>query len=148
MYRVLMGNDGKVADATYKAGAAMKRGMLVVKGTDGTVGFPSAATDANVFFAGEEFIPTGVNGDRDLPDYNAVFEDIAEGELLVAEKPVAGEQYFVDQTTGTITKDGYVKAGTDGKLVAVSTGTSKFIVRQTDYVDCGTHTGIVVEILD
>lgn len=148
MYRVLKGNGEKVADATYKAGSAMKRGMLVVKGSTGDVDFPSAATDKNVFFVGGEFIATGVNGDRDLPDYNAEFEDIADGDGVVLEKPVAGEEYFTDQTTGTLVVDKYVNVGTDGKLVSTGTTATKFIVRATDYKDCGSHVGAIIEVLD
>lgn len=148
MYRVLKGNGEKVADATYKAGSAMKRGMLVVKGTTGEVDFPAAATDKNVFFVGGEFIATGVNGDRDLPDYNAEFEDIADGDAVVVEKPVAGEEYFTDQFTTGVAVGKYVNVGTDGKLVSTGTTATKMIVRATDYADCGSHTGIVVEILD
>lgn len=147
MYRVLQGNSGKVADATYLAGAAMKRGQLVVKGTDGEVNFPAAATDKNVFFVGKEFIATGVNGDRDLPDYDDVFENIADGEGVVTEKPVSPERYFTDQTTGTFTVGGYALVGTDGKLVS-TTVASKFQIANTAYTDCGTHTGIAFDVLD
>lgn len=148
MYRVLKGNGEKVADATYTAGSDMKRGMLVVKGATGEVDFPAAATDKNVFFVGGEFIATGVNGDRDLPDYSDEFEDIADGDAVVVEKPVAGEEYFTDQTTGTFVVGQYANVGTAGKLVSTGTTASKFVVRATDYKDCGTHAGIVVEILD
>lgn len=147
MYRVLQGHNGKVADATYVAGTDMKKGMLVVKGTDGKVSFPSTATDKNVFFVGKELIATGVDGDRDLPDYSEVFENIAEGEGVVAEKPVAGEVYFTDQVTGTFTKGGYAIVGTDG-LLASTTAASKFQVVNTEGKDCGTHAGIEVAILD
>ncbi len=148
MYRVLMGNDGKVADASLKAGAAMKRGMLVTKGTDGKTAFVASVTDKDVFLVGKEFIATGINGDRDLPDYSDAFENIAANEGVVLEKPVSGEEYFTNQYTGTVTKNGYVTVSTTGLLVAVTTGTSKFIVKETAYTDGGNHTGIVFGVLD
>ena len=147
MYRVLQGHNGKVADATYVAGADMKKGMLVVKGTDGKVNFPSTATDKNVFFAGKELIATGIDGDRDLPDYSEVFENIAEGESVVAEQPVSGEVYFTDQSKGTFTVGGYAIVGTDGFLTS-TTAATRIQVRNTAANDCGTHTGIEVAILD
>lgn len=147
MYRVLQGKNGKVADATYVAGEAMKRGMLVVKGTDGEVNFPSAATDKNVFFVGKEFIAPGVNGDRDLPDYSDEFEDITEGEGVVTEHPEATERYFTDQITGTFTEGGYAVVGTDGKLVSTS-GATRFMVTDTDAKDAGSHAGIAFDVLD
>lgn len=146
MYRVLQGKSGKVADATYVAGSAMKRGMLTVKGTNGEVNFPAAATDKDVFLVGKEFTATGVNGDRDLPDYNAVFEDIAEGEGVVTEHPESTEKYFTDQVTGTFTVGGYALVGTDGKLVS-TTVASRFQVAKTDAMDCGTA-GIAFSVLD
>lgn len=147
MYRVLQGKNGKVADATYVAGSAMKRGMLVVKGTDGEVNFPAAATDKNVYFAGKEFTATGVNGDRDLPDYSDEFEDIAEGEGVVTEHPEASERYFTDQTKGTFTVGGYAAVGTEGLLIASTTAT-RFQVTATDATDAGTHAGIAFDVLD
>lgn len=147
MYRVLQGHNGKVADATYVAGAKMKKGMLVVKSTDGKVNFPSAATDKNVFFVGKELIATGIDGDRDLPDYNDVFENISEGEFVTSEKPVAGEVYFTDQTKGTFTQGGYATVGTEGLLVS-STEATKIQIVKTDAVDCGTHAGVEIAILD
>ena len=147
MYRVLQGHNGKVADATYVAGADMKKAMLVVKGTDGKVAFPSAATDKNVFFVGKELIATGIDGDRDLPDYSDVFENIKEGEFVTSEQPVSGEVYFTDQTTGTFSVGGYATVGTDGKLVS-TTAATRIQVRNTAAKDCGTHIGIEVAILD
>ena len=143
MYRVLQGKNGKVADATYVAGSAMKRGMLVVKGTDGEVNFPAAATDKNVYFAGKEFTATG----GDLPDYSDEFEDIAEGEGVVTEHPEASERYFTDQTKGTFTVGGYAAVGTEGLLIASTTAT-RFQVTATDAKDAGTHTGIAFSVLD
>jgi hypothetical protein len=147
MYRVLQGKNGKVADATFVAGAAMKRGMLVVKGTDGEVNFPASATDKNVYFVGKEFTATGVNGDRDLSDYTAVFEDIAEGEGVVTEHPESSERYFTDQVTGTFTVGGYAIVGTDGLLVASTTAT-RFQITATDAKDAGSHTGVAFSVLD
>lgn len=148
MYRVLMGNDGKVADASFKAGAAMEKGMLVKKGTDGKTAFVAATTDKDVFFVGKELIPTGINGDRDLPDYSDVFENIVANEFVTLEKPVSGEEYFTNQYTGAVAVDGYLTVGTDGLLVALATGTSKFVVKSTNYVDGGNHAGIIVGVLD
>lgn len=146
MYRVLQGNSGKVADATYVAGSAMVRGNLVVKGTDGEVNFPSATTDKNVFFVGKEFIATGVNGDRDLPDYDDVFEEIAEGEGVVAERLESGERYFTTACTGTFTNGGYANVGTAGLLVS-TTAATRFLVTDTAATDCG-HAGIAFSVLD
>ena len=146
MYRVLQSISGKNVEASFKAGAAMKKGMFVVKGTDGTVNFPAAATDKNVFIVGKELIATGADLlNPDLPDYSDVLENIAEGEYVTLEKPFAGEYYFDDQTTGTI--GSYVLAGTDGKLVS-STDATKFAVIDSAYKDAGTHAGIKIEVLD
>lgn len=147
MYRVLKANGEKVADATYKAGSAMKRGMLVVKGTTGDADFPASATDKNVFFVGGEYTATGINGNRDLPDYDTAFEDIADGDFIVLEKPVAGEEYFTDQFTTGVAVGNFANVGTNGKFVTAGTTATKFVVKATDYVDCG-HTGIIVEVLD
>lgn len=148
MYRVLQGKGGKIADATFKAGTAMVRGMLVVKGADGEVNFPATATDKNVFFVKKEFIATGANGDRDLPDYSAEFENIAEGEGVVTEGIEATERYFTTEYAGNLTvgTQGYALVGTNGKLVA-STSATRLKVVATDYNDCG-HTGVVFDVLD
>lgn len=147
MYRVLQGNPNKVSDATFVAGEDMKRGMLGLKGTDGEVNFPSVATDKDVFLISKEFIVSGENGDRDLPDYDDVFENIKEGENIVLEKPISGERYFTDQTTGTIEAGDYLLVGTDGKLVA-TTVASKFLVTNEEAIDSGTHSGIAYSVLD
>lgn len=146
MYRVLQGKNGKVADATFVAGAEMKRGMLVVKGTDGKVKFPAAATDKNVFFATKEFIATGVDGDRDLPDYSEVFEKIAVGEGVVAEHPEAGERYFTDQVKGAFKVGEYAIVGTEG-LLTPTTAATRFLVTDTQANDAG-HAGIAISVLD
>lgn len=148
MYRVLQGNIGEVADATYKAGVEMKRGMLVVKGTDGKVTFPTEETDKNVFFVGKEFISAGVDGERDLPDYDSKFENIVADERVVLEKPTTLGEYFTTEANGVFTKGSYATVGTDGKL-APSTTATKFVIKDTAYSDCGkTATGIVFEVLD
>ena len=75
-------------------------------------------------------------------------ESVHYGDFVVVERPVAGEEYFTDQTTGTFVVGQYANVGTAGKLVSTGTTASKFVVRATDCKDCGTHAGIVVEILD
>ena len=150
MYRILQGNVGAVADATYKAGMALKRGMLVVKSTDGTVAptTTTAGVDKDVFFVNKEFITTGEYGDVDLPDYDDKFEKVASGELVTLDKPLVAGEYFTDQVTGTFTKGKYALVGSDGKLFATNTA-GKFIVKETQYSDCGkTATGVVFEVLD
>lgn len=147
MYRVLQGSANAV-DATYKAGADMKRGMLVVKGTDGTVDFTTTATDKNVFLVGGEYAIAGALGDVDVPDYADEYETVKENDLVVLEKPVAPGVYFTDQATGTFTVGKYALVGTEGKLVPTNTA-SKFVIKDTKYSDCGrSETGIVFEVLD
>ena len=136
MLRDLIVND-KSAVATYTADVAMVRGMGVKKsGTEAIL--PTAATGEGIFFVTKEQIPTGLDTVRgELSDYDDVFEKIAVGEPVVLVKYGAGEEFATDQVTGTIADGTYAIVGTDGKLVAATTGQIAYVVSKGAYDDAG-----------
>lgn len=146
MFRVLQDINAKNADAMNSADVAMVVGMGAVKDA-GEAKFPTAATAKDVFFVVKEFIPTGVQAlQGEVSDYQ--LQNIAAGEKVVLVKPVIGEIYWTDQTTGTIAVGDYVVVGTDGKFVTASSGQSNLKVINPAHLDCGTHTGIAIEVVD
>jgi len=136
MLRDLIVND-KSAVATYTADVAMVRGMGVKKsGTEAIL--PTAATGEGIFFVTKEQIPTGLDTVRgELSGYDDVFEKIAVGEPVVLVKYGAGEEFATDQVTGTIADGTYAIVGTDGKLVAATTGQIAYVVSKGAYDDAG-----------
>lgn len=148
MLRELKVNGQKMADATYTADVAMKRGMAVLK-SGGEAILPTAATGVNVFFADKQSIPTGIDTFRgELSDYYTAFENIVVGETIVLKHYTTGEEIATDQITGTPVDGTYLIAGTDGKLVtAATTGQIVYAISRGAYVD-GTTTLYAVEFID
>lgn len=144
MLRNSITNAQKAVDATYKAHTALKRGMGVVKATDGVTSFPEETTDAGIFVVDRDNLATGINcAYSDRPD--TAYDDIAEGELIKTVPYVFGEQFLTDQyaedakTAGTM-----VGVGVDGKFTAHSTG-AKYVSRGT-VVEAGV-TYLAVEVI-
>lgn len=147
MYRVIEGIVEKNYDATKTAKTAMVMGMGVIK--DGNnVKFPTSTTAKNIFFVGKELIGTGLDSMRELSDYD--LENIAEGEFVYLDKPIIGEQYWTNQTTGAINVGDYVAVNNAGKFVKVvpATTASNLLVVSTTMKDAGTHEGITIEVVD
>lgn len=145
MLRRLQVISGKPAEATYKAGSNMVRGMLVTKDLgEGTVAAANG-TD-NLYFVDKTTIPTGVYSLAEYSEYDDAFEKIAEGEPVVLEKAMVGERFATNQFTGEI-EEGDVLKASNGKLVAAEVNdTSQYVCGGT-YVDNG-KTLIVVEIVE
>lgn len=147
MYRNIEGFVAKNYDATKKAKTDMVVGMGVIKDGD-EAKFPTAATAKDIFFVGKELIPTGFDSLREMSDYE--LENIKAGEYVYLDKPVIGEQFWTDQTTGTIAVGDYVAVGTAGKFEKATTSTtpSNLVVVSTTLKDAGTHSGITIEVVD
>jgi len=140
MYRRMKSNFGKVKDATFKAGVAMKKGMLVTKNyTTGEVELPASATGTNVFIV--DFDPETVGLlaiENNVSDYDARMNDIAEDAKVTLETLQVGEEYGTDQfiATGIAVGDA-LQVGTDGKLAKKATGTSPLVATDIAYNDNG-----------
>lgn len=149
MFRFMQNYVNKPAPAMYAAGSDMKQGMGVVIDGD-EVKFPTAATAENIFIATRERIAEGaelVYGD--MPDYSDIFENIKSGSLVVAVRPTDPERFFTDQFTGTLAEGDMLVVGTDGKFAKAESGASScFKVVNAAYKDCGTHTGILVQVVE
>jgi len=147
MLRELKVNEEKIADATYTAGAALVRGMAVQK-SSGQAVLVSAATGINLFFVDNQEIPTGIDSLRgELSDYYTSFENIASGGALLLKSYTVGEEIATDQITGTPADGIALVAGTDGKLVAGTTGQVSYCISRGAYNDAG-HALYAVEFVN
>ncbi len=101
MLREIIVHGNKAADATFKAKAAMKTGMAVVKNyKDGTADMPEVATSANLYFVQKAPVPTGINASRtNMSDYDPDFTEVAKGEFVVLYQFGPGEEFATDATT-------------------------------------------------
>lgn len=147
MYRSIEGIVEKNYDAVKTANVDMVVGMGVVK--DGNVvKFPTSTTATDIFLVGKEFIPTGLDSMREMSDYE--LQNIKAGEFVYLDKPVIGEQFWTDQTTGTIAVGDYLAVNNAGKFVKATTSTtaSNLKVISTTIKDAGTHDGITFEVVD
>lgn len=147
MYRKIQGIVGKNYDATKTAKTDMVVGMGVVK--DGNeIKFPTSTTAKDIFFVGKEFIPTGLDSLREMSDYE--LENINAGEFVFVDKVTIGEQFWTDQTSGSISVGDYVAVDNKGKFVKVTTSVtpSNLVVISTTHKDAGTHEGIIIEVVD
>ena len=152
MLREIMTHSHKAADATYKADAAMRTGMGVVKNfTDHTADLPTAASSANLFFVQKARVPKGVNAAlTNMSDYHEDFNAVEEGELVVLYSFDAGEQFATDAAVTTLTDSDIGKAlavGTDGKFALAAKSTSSHYVYRGKYNDAG-HILCWVEVMD
>lgn len=145
MFRYLQNVTNEPANAMCTASAAMVQGMGVVKETDTTVKFPTAATANDIYVVTRGRFHTGEP--VSIPDYDPRNENIAEGEYVVLIKPRIGERFFTDQVGEVADKD-YVQVGTDGKFEKVTAGNSNLQVKNANHMDCGTHKGVIIEVVD
>lgn len=145
MLRNSITNAQKAVDATYKAHTALKRGMGVVKSTDGVTAFAGSLTDEGVFVVDRDNLATGINcAYSDRPD--TAYDDIASGELIKLVPYVRGEQFLTDQyDAGAKTAGTAIGVDTDGKWKAHSTG--KKYVSRGEKVEAGV-TYLVVDVID
>lgn len=140
MFRRLQSNFGKTKDATFTAGEAMVKGMLVVKDyANKEVNLPAAAVGTNVFIV--DFSPEYVDMlavQANTSDYDAVMNTIAEDARVSLELLEVGEVYATDQFTATgIAVGDALQVGTDGKLAKKATGTSPLVATDIAYSDAG-----------
>lgn len=148
MLRELQTIINKNADSMLKADVDVVTGMGVVKdGSNGEFKLPTAETDTGVFFVNKEQVPTGLNTARiNMSDYDDDFCKVAAGERAKLIAYVAGERIATDQYSDSLTDiDTYVKVGTDGKIAAVASGTSKMLFKGT-MIDNG-HTLAIIEFV-
>lgn len=150
MYRRMKSNFGKVKDATFVAGEAMVKGMLVVKNyATGEVELPASAVGTNVFIV--DFDPewTGLLAVQDyVSDYDTRLNTIADGDKVALETLQVGEEYGTDQFTATdIVVGSYLQVGTDGKLAVKASGTSPLVATNIAYDDAG-HTLLLFEVTE
>ncbi len=125
MLREIIVHGNKAADATFKAKAAMKTGVAVVKNyKDGTADMPEAATSANLYFVQKATVPTGINAARtNMSDYDSDFTEVAKDELVVLYQFGPGEEFATDaETSLNATSDigKTVEFDTDGSIKAAS----------------------------
>lgn len=149
MFRFMQNYTNKPVNAMKTAEVAMVQGMGVVV-EDDTVKLPTEATAKDIFIVTKERIPTGLDSIQgDIPDYDERFENIEKGDFVVLIKPTTPERFFTDQFTGSLSKGDYVVVGVDGKFVkANSDAESNLKVVNPAYVDCGKHTGVLIEVVD
>ena len=144
MLRNSITNAQKAVDATYKAHTALKRGMGVVKSTDGVTAFPSEVSEEGVFAVDRDNLATGINcAYSDRPD--TAYDDIAQGELIKTVPYVNGEQFLTDQyATDAKTAGTAVGVGTDGKWAKLTSG--KKYVSRGEKVEAGV-TYLVIDVV-
>lgn len=151
MLRELQVTKDKPANTQYKSGEEgnVITGMAVVKDdTNGTFGFATAETAADLFFVDKERIPTGINAARtDMSDYDEDFVTVMKDEFGKLIAYYVGERFAVDQYTGEFAIGDRLAAGTDGKLVKAGTGVASKYVYKGVHDDNG-HTLAIVEVSD
>lgn len=140
MYRRLQSNFGKTKDATFTAGEAMVKGMLVVKDyATKEVNLPADAVGTNVFIVDFDPATTGLLAVQDnVSDYDERLNTIAEDAKVTLELLEVGEVYATDQFTATdIAVGDALQAGADGLLAKKATGTSPLVATDISYDDAG-----------
>ena len=153
MLRDLMVNEGLIADATFKASAAMATGMAVVKNhSNGTADFVSAETADNLYFVQKARIPTGIETARtEFSDWDTAFTNVAKDELVVLYKYPAGSLFGTDAYATGLTntdKDKVLSVGTDGKLAEATASTVKSVYKFLGLYTENGHTLAKIEVLD
>lgn len=135
MLREIIVHGNKAADATFKAKAAMKTGMAVIKNYKaGTADLPSTDTAENVYFIQKAPVPTGINAARtNMSDYDDNFNAVAKDEFVVLYQYEAGEEFATDASTTLNAKSDIGKAvvfASDGSIKAASgPATSRYVYR-------------------
>jgi hypothetical protein len=150
MLRKLQTISNKNADAMFKAGVAMKRGMLVQKDYTNKVAILPVSQEG-LFFATRDNYPMGLMAaEGELSDYDSRFETFAEGDGVILEKPFAGERYAIDQyiSTDLVVGDYLIAEVTIG----ANQGKLKKNATATNFKYCGTmsdngNTLAIVEVL-
>lgn len=140
MYRRLKANFGKVKDATFTAGEAMEKGMLVVKDfSTSEVNLPASAVGTNVFIV--DFDPEYLDMlsvEANISDYDSRMNTIAEDAKVTLEILQVGEEYATDQFTATgIAVGDSLQVGTDGLLAKKASGTSPLVATVLELDDAG-----------
>ena len=139
MYRRLQTIIGKNANAMLSAHGNLIFGMFVEQDhSNGKTKMPVAGSKS-VFLVGKERVLDGVNSVRtNISDYDPLFENIAEGEMVVLESLQRGEVYAINQITmaGVVAND-KLKVDVSGKLVKDATGTDAIAVYIGAYDDTG-----------
>lgn len=134
MLRNRIVNGQKATDATYVAHTNLKRGMGVIKGTNGKTAF-SDGLMWNIYVVDRDNLPEGAESlYTDRPD--VYFDDIKEGAYVLLRPYVVGESFYTDQFVADAEEDGVaVVAGADGKWCkAVEEAGVRFMSRGTEIV--------------
>ena len=110
-------------------GAQVGMGVVITNAAAKEVGFPSAATDKNVYFLQKERIPTGINtAYTNLPDTFEEYVTLANGDLVKMRHYLPGEMIATDQINASnkdaIVNASYVAVGADGLVDASANATS------------------------
>lgn len=115
MLRDLQNVIGRNVDAMYVAGVKHKYGQLVEKTSNFKTKHPTAGAVKNIHFVTK---PRVIYGDykTERPDTDPLFENIEIGEKVVLRTPIAGEVFGLDNITGTVVENDYVKVTADGNL--------------------------------
>ena len=132
MLRNRIVNGQKATDATYVAHTNLKRGMGVIKGTDGKTAFASGEGDASkIFVVDRDNLPEGIECMyTDRPD--TYFDDIKEGSYVLLRPYVVGESFYTDQYEEEVPDGQTVTADNKGMWLAVEN--SRFVSRGTETV--------------
>lgn len=131
MLRNIINNGQKAVDATYTAHDNLKRGMGVVKSSNGVTAFLSSDGAKGIFIADKEPIDSGPESAYTIrSDYSDTYENIVKGEKLVLVPYVKGETFATDQVKGELAEGDSVTWGTDG-LAKKSSGDTGYVCKGT-----------------
>lgn len=150
MIRELGVHSTKYTPANMTAAVAMVTGMgAQISVADGNVILPAAETASDIYFVEKERNVEGIYASvTNLDDYFEQFVNVAAGEFVKLEKPVAGELYGVDQFVAALAdgdKGKRLAVGTDGKW-KVATVVSPYVFE--GFVMDGTHKLAQIRVSD
>ena len=148
MFRGLQDILGENYDAQYKAKADTVVGMGVGKDyATGEFKFPSSDTANDIYFVTKDMQPTGIQTVYgEVSEYE--LQNIKAGEYALLVSGKKGERFFTDQFESGIAVGNRVIVGTDGKFKAASSEKSNMICANANAKDAGSHSGIIIEIVD
>jgi len=109
---------------------------MAVQKVSGEAALVTAATGLNIFFVDRQQVSTGIDSLRgELSDYYTSFENIAINTACLLKSYTVGEEIATDQVTGTPADGTYLVAGTDGKVVAGTTGQVSYMISRGAFDD-------------
>ncbi len=148
-------HEGKLAPAYASAAASVKTGMgVILNRASKTFAVPASATAANIHVVHKARKATGANtAITDFSDYFTEFNEVKAGEFAPLYAYEFGEAFGTDQfdssTISSATTAGtYVGVESNGKWVALESGTKSAYRFVKLYNDAGNHTLAYIEVVD